>query len=112
MSKELKDFNLVCKISELKDSIGQRFLVNDIDVAIFKVDGEVYALNNFCPHKLMPKIYEGNVENGCVICPLHGWQFNLKTGKLHNGVTGLDSYEVKIDNDDVYVKVYEKKLNW
>ncbi|PID59845.1 MAG: nitrite reductase [Ignavibacteriae bacterium] len=112
MNKELNDFKLVCKVSELTDATGQRFLINDVDVALFKVEGKIYALNNFCTHKLMPKIYEGNIEDGYVICPLHGWQFNLKDGKLHNGTTALDTYETKIIDDDVYVKTYDKKLNW
>ena len=49
------------------------------DLALFLLDGEVYALDNECPHKGGP-LGEGVVENGCVLCPLHGWAFDVKTG--------------------------------
>lgn len=112
MTKELNGFEKVCRLSDLQETIGQRFIINDVDVAIFKVNGEVYALNNICPHQHASIIYDGFVDNGCVICPAHGWEFKLKDGKMHTGGSGLDPYEVKIINEDVYVKVYEKDIDW
>lgn len=105
-------FTRLCKINELREKIGKRFIVNNVEVALFKVDGEIYALNNICPHQHSPLIYDGFIEEGCVVCPAHGWMFDLKTGKMKTGSNGLDSYEVKIINDDVYVKVFQKKFNW
>ncbi|MEN8193992.1 MAG: Rieske (2Fe-2S) protein [Bacteroidota bacterium] len=112
MSEKLEGFEKVCSVSDLQEKIGKRFMINDVDVALFKVDGEIYALNNICPHQHASIIYDGFVEEGCVICPAHGWEFNLKDGKMHTGGSGLDSYEVKIIDDDIYVKVYESKVNW
>jgi nitrite reductase/ring-hydroxylating ferredoxin subunit len=105
-------FFKVCKYSDLKENIGQRFFVDNVDVAIFKVEGKVYALANVCLHQKAAIIYEGFVEDGIVTCPAHGWQFELKTGKVPFGISGLASYEVEIINDDVYVKVFKKQLNW
>ncbi len=108
----LEGFYKICKYSELKEKIGRRFFVNDVDVALFKVDGEVYALANMCIHQKAAIIYDGFIEDHKVVCPAHGWQFDLKTGKVPGAVKGLDPYEVKIVGDDVYVKVYSKKLRW
>jgi len=112
MNVELDGFTKVCKISELKESIGKRFLVEDTEIAVFKVDEQVFALQNHCPHQHTALIYDSFIEDGYVICPVHGWEFNLIDGKMRTGRKGLDSYEVKIINDDVYVNVIEKKLNW
>ncbi|MEW5843222.1 MAG: Rieske 2Fe-2S domain-containing protein [Bacteroidota bacterium] len=109
---EFQGFTKVCKYSNLKEKIGQRFIVNEIDVAVFKVDGKVYALSNMCLHQKAFIIYDGFVDDGKVTCPAHGWQYDLKTGIVAGGIKGLDVYEVKIHNDDVFVKVFEKKLNW
>ena len=57
-------------------------------------------------------MYDGFIEEGKVICPAHGWQFDLKTGKIPEGITGLDSYEVKIIQNEVYMKVFKKEFKW
>jgi nitrite reductase/ring-hydroxylating ferredoxin subunit len=105
-------YTKICKVSELKEGQGKRFLVKDIDVALFKVDGEVYALKNICPHQHTALIYDGYIEEDCVVCPAHGWMFNLKTGKQPTGAKGLDSYPVKIIDGEVFAHVNAKELKW
>jgi nitrite reductase/ring-hydroxylating ferredoxin subunit len=112
MMNESDGFFKVCKFSDLKEKTGKRFFVNDVDVALFKVDGEIHALSNMCIHQKAAIIYDGFIEEGRVTCPAHGWQFDLRTGRIPNGIKGLDHYDVKIIDDDVYVKVYERKLRW
>jgi len=110
--KKCDGFVKVCKDSELKEKIGRRFFVDDVDVALFKVDGQIYALNNVCIHQKAAIIYDGFIEDGKITCPSHGWQFNLKTGKVPHGIKGLDSYEVKVIGDEIFVKVFKKELRW
>ena len=112
MTEELEGFEKICKLTDIQEKIGKRFMINDIDIAVFKVDGEIYALNNICPHQHASIIYDGFVDNGCVICPAHGWEFQLKNGKMHTGGSCLAPYEVKIINNNVYIKVYGKKVDW
>jgi NAD(P)H-dependent nitrite reductase small subunit len=109
---EEKEFKKVCKTSDLSEGFGRRFMIDDVDVAIFKVDGEIYALSNICPHQKAAIIHNGFLEDGKVVCPAHGWEFNLKDGCQHGGRRGLDSYEIKIENDDVFVKVFTRELDW
>ncbi len=105
-------FEKICHISDLKEKTGKRFFVNDTDIAVFKVDGEIFAVGNICPHQKTPLMFEGIIENCNVICPVHGWEFNLKDGTKPSGSKGLDTYKVNLINDFVYVKVLSKKLNW
>lgn len=105
-------YTRVCTVSELTENKGKRFLINDVEVAVFKVNGEVYILNNTCPHQHTSVIYDGFIERDCVVCPAHGWMFNLKTGKLPTGARGLDSYQVKTIDDEVFAIIKPKKLNW
>lgn len=106
------DYFFICDYDTLKENEGQRFYINDTDIAVFKVEGEIFAVSNICPHQQASKIYEGFVENKCVVCPLHGWTFNLSDGKLHNGSKGLDTYDVKIEDRKVFGKIKSKTLNW
>ena len=48
-------------------------------IAIFRVDGELLAIDGMCAHQGGP-IAQGNVAHGCVTCPWHGWQYELATG--------------------------------
>ena len=109
---ELEGFTKVCAIEDLKEKQGKRFFINDEEIAVFKIDGEISALNNICPHQHTALIYDGFIENGFVVCPAHGWMFNLKTGRMPTGGRGLDSYPVKIIDGNVFIKVIKKKLNW
>jgi NAD(P)H-dependent nitrite reductase small subunit len=106
------DFKKICKLSELLENQGKRFIINDIDVAVFKINGEVFAINNVCPHQHTALLYDGFIENSCVVCPAHGWMFDIRTGKQPSGSSGVDSYPVIVENDEVYVLVKTKELKW
>lgn len=112
-------FYRVCSVLELSEKEGKRFIVpsadnsnDEVEIAIFKVDGEIFALSNICPHQHTALIYDGFIEDNCVVCPAHGWKFDLRTGNQPNGRKGLDKYQVKIEGGEVYVSAQSKKINW
>jgi NAD(P)H-dependent nitrite reductase small subunit len=110
--ESIEGFTKLCKYDELKEKSGKRFFVDDVEIALFKVNNEVFALSNICPHQKTHLMHEGFIEDDKVICPIHGWQFELSTGNLAPDRKGLDSYEVKIIGDEIYVKVIKKELKW
>ena len=55
--------------------------VDGVDVAVFNLDGEFYAIEDICPHD-GGDIASGNVEENEIICPRHGARFCIKTGKV------------------------------
>ena len=105
-------FEFICKYSDLKDLQGKRFIIGETEIAVFKINNEIYALNNICPHQRTALIYDGLIEDGCVVCPAHGWKFDLRTGRKPSGSRGLDSYRVKIVDGDIFAQVISKGLNW
>lgn len=105
-------FLKVCKLNDLKEGTGKRFFIDDVEIALFLINSNVYALSNICPHQKTHLMHEGFIEEGMVVCPLHGWKFDLKTGNLAPGRKGLDSFETILRNDDVYVKIVKKDLKW
>lgn len=114
-----ESYTKLCKLSDLKDRQGKRIIIDNpvgsgrvIEIAVFKIDGEVFAISNICPHQHTTVIYDGFIEEGYVVCPAHGWMFNLKTGKQPTGARGLDAFPVKIINDEVYAFVKAKELKW
>ncbi len=106
------EYNKICKLSELTENQGKRFIINDVEIAVFKIKTEVFVVSNICPHQHTALIYDGFIEDGCVVCPAHGWMFNLRTGKQPSGASGLKSFPVKIINNEVYSLVQKKELKW
>jgi ferredoxin-nitrite reductase len=49
------------------------------EMAVFKSNGRLYGIQNICPHE-GGQLCNGWIEGGEVVCPLHGYKFDLKTG--------------------------------
>lgn len=73
------DFYPVAKIGDLPPGTCQSVELQDHGIALFNLDGDIYALDNTCPHAGGP-LGEGTVEGDLVECPWHGWKFHIKTG--------------------------------
>ncbi|MFC0385337.1 anthranilate 1,2-dioxygenase ferredoxin subunit AndAb [Muricoccus vinaceus] len=54
-------------------------VVDGLPVALFRVEGEVFALHDLCSHG-HARLSEGFVEDGCVECPLHQGLVDIRTG--------------------------------
>ncbi len=66
--------------------------------------GKFGCLDNKCPHQGGP-LGEGSIENGLLRCPWHGWDYDPLNGKAPGFDDGVDSFEVEIREDGVYVGV-------
>lgn len=77
---------------------GRIFRVHDIDVAIFRTrDGKVFATQSLCPHRGGP-LADGLVGAGKVVCPLHGYMFDLATGQsAESSCAHLRTYPVVLN---------------
>ncbi len=85
----------LCDLDELEEGRGKYVEIGGFQIAVFLDAGEVYALDNTCPHAGAP-MAAGWVENGCAVCPRHSWAFRLDTGDLRDmpGVT-LKTYKLR-----------------
>lgn len=77
--KMRNEFFTIALLSDVSESRGLTVRVGEREVALFNVVGQIYALDGRCPHR-GGSLGEGTVENGTVFCPLHGWQFDVKSG--------------------------------
>lgn len=58
---------------------GRAVMLGGKEIAIFNLVGRFLAIENRCPHKGGP-LADGIVSGSTVVCPLHGWRFDLETG--------------------------------
>lgn len=77
------------------------------ECAVFNSNGCYYAVGSMCPHQ-NALLDHAPSQNGIVTCLRHGYRFDLKTGDcLTIGGYGLPTYETKVEDDTLYVMVWE-----
>ena len=111
----------VCALEDLPETGGLAVEANGEFVALFRLpDRSVAALNDACPHAGAP-LSDGHLEpGGCgdggddggggatVVCPLHAWRFDCRTGQWCDAPAGkvrVETYPVKVENGRVLVAV-------
>lgn len=88
-------------ITAIPPGEGRTFQVNAERIAVFHTrGGEVFATQAQCPHRDGP-LADGLLGGHVLICPLHAWKFDLRTGEAlasagHEGCR-LKTYPVRID---------------
>jgi len=76
----------VIRADEIKEGTAKLVRVNNEEIAVFKHKGQLCAMQNACPHE-GGQLSAGWIEDGAVVCPLHGYQFDLKTGACATDAT-------------------------
>jgi NAD(P)H-dependent nitrite reductase small subunit len=104
-------FEFACLISDIPDNRGKLIIREKDEIALFRLNGTVYAISNICPHEMSPLLSAGVVDHDAltVTCPLHGWIFSIPTGEHVGASGGIPIYAVKIDGDEVWVS--ERRIN-
>lgn len=93
--------------SELKPDRVMTVTAGHKDVCLTHWKGEIKALNNKCPHQGGP-LGEGSIENGLLRCPWHGWDFCPHGGSSGDFDDGLETYDLKIEGDAIFVGLEEE----
>ena len=100
---EKSDFVKVCEVSEIDDNRAKIFTVSGERVAIFKYEGKLSAVNNFCRHQGGP-LGEGKVIDGCITCPWHGYQYLPHNGQSPPPFTEkVETYKLKLEGNEVWI---------
>ena len=99
----MANFVKVCKTTDVKAGCGRSIEINGKPLALFNVDGGFYAINDVCGHRGGP-LGEGELDGKTVICPWHGWRYNVTTGE-NELVPELptEKYDVTVDGEDILV---------
>lgn len=91
-------------INDFNHQVG--VLIKGHRYALFKVDGEVYATDDICPHEYS-LLSEGEIWDGEVYCVKHGSRFDIKTGKVKSfpATRNVKTYPAKVEGTDVLIEV-------
>jgi nitrite reductase (NADH) small subunit len=83
----------------------KEFLCGGKTLCVARINGTISAIDNVCLHEGGP-LSEGVIENGKIVCPWHGWEYDLATGQTGDNPTDkVDVYPIKLEGGDVFVDV-------
>ncbi len=101
-------FHKVAETKNLAPGQGMAVEVGGNKIALFNVDGTFYAIGDTCTHRGGP-LSEGTLEGSTLICPWHGANFDVRTGKnlTPPAPAEVTSYNVRVEGDDVEVEIPE-----
>ena len=95
-----------CSLGQVKE--GQLFglTINDKKILLANLKGKIHATDLICTHA-DADLSTGFLSEEGVRCPLHLSVFNLENGTPQNlpAETSLKVYNVKIDNNEIYVEI-------
>lgn len=96
---------LVATRAQVPDGCMRRVTRGEQSWVLFNDGGEIVAAADVCPHKGAP-LSAGEFEDGVVVCPLHGWEFDVRSGECVSMPEwpGLERANVTVDGELVYLE--------
>ncbi len=107
---EIDEWQTVCQIDDLVDNLGVCALINNKQIAIFRLSGsdELYAVDNYDPFSnanVLSRGMCGDLRGQAVVAsPIYKHHFNLKTGHcLEDDSVKIPVYPVRVVDSNVQV---------
>lgn len=101
----MNDWIRVCATNELLPGEFQVAWDGDTAIAVFNIDGELYALEDVCTHD-GGELAGGPIEGFEIECPRHGARFDLRTGEALCAPAYLPTakFPVKVEDGAVWTR--------
>jgi nitrite reductase/ring-hydroxylating ferredoxin subunit len=92
--------------AELDEGAMKGIELGDLQIAIYNVEGEIYATDNICTHAFA-LLTDGFLDGDVIECPLHGGCFKIKTGEGMGAPISEDikTYPVRMVGDTIEINI-------
>jgi nitrite reductase/ring-hydroxylating ferredoxin subunit len=74
------------------------------EIAVFRVEEQVHAFENACPHEGNPLI-EGELLGPTLTCAYHGWRFDLDTGACLYGDEAARRFPAELRDGEIWIRL-------
>ncbi len=100
------EFVRVARSGQIPDGYVRRFFAGELEMAVARLHGKVYATSNYCTH-LDCLLSSGRLVDDGIGCSCHGSVFDLETGEaIYPPATiPIRTYPVREENGEIYVGV-------
>ena len=85
----------IAEVDDVAPGAGRAFEVDCFSIAVFNVDGKLYAIDDSCPHQ-GSSLAAGRLEGYVVICRSHGMKVNVTAGRQQPG-SGMNVRSFPLD---------------
>lgn len=94
------------KLADIPDDDVIGITLNGHPIALYKIEGEVFATDNICTHG-QALLSDGFLEDGEIECPLHQGRFCVKSGKaMCEPLTAdIPTYSTRVDGEEVLLLI-------
>ena len=97
------------KIYDIEEKCGKSVFINGQNIAVFKYDDKLSAVDNVCKHQMGP-LSEGKIIDECITCPWHGYQYKSQDGQSPPPFKEkLKTYELKVIDENIFVNPIPKE---
>jgi nitrite reductase (NADH) small subunit/3-phenylpropionate/trans-cinnamate dioxygenase ferredoxin subunit len=101
----MAEFQVVGRVGDVAEGASKTVVVGNKLLALFCQEGRYYAIDDVCPH-MGASLSGGQVEDGIVTCPWHGWRFRLADGVwADNPRLKIGCYPVRVVGTEIQVQV-------
>lgn len=94
----------VALAQDVPEGTSTHIKVGKRDIALFHTEGEFFALSNLCRHAFGP-LAEGFLDGYHVMCPWHGWRYDVRDGSTDHPNANVKTYDVRDHDGYVFVVV-------
>jgi len=101
----MSDWISVAKVEELPPGARRIVDVADVQIAVFNLGGEFYAIEDVCTHDYAP-LADAKLEGDEIICPRHGARFCIRTGavKAPPAYEAIATFPVRVHQGMIQVR--------
>ncbi len=98
-------FTKVATRGDIPEGTGKTVEAGGRKIALFNLEGSFYAIDNTCKHRGGP-LGEGELDGRNVVCPWHGWEYDVTTGKnVDDENIRLACFAVRLEGDDILLEL-------
>jgi nitrite reductase/ring-hydroxylating ferredoxin subunit len=112
MDQEKKAWVHAGKVEDFPEGEKVERILDRRRVLLLRQQGKWYGFEALCPH-MSRSLRNSRVEGDVLECIWHNMRFNIETGAVvyesgFIGIPDLKVYEIKIEKEDVYVKIEDE----
>ncbi len=103
-------FQALEKLINLHDGYSRTFKIDNLQLLLRQDNGQLYLIGATCPHRGHP-LAEADIDGNTIECPLHGYRFDLATGRAVHiteaACSSLKAFELIYEGNEVGVMIEE-----
>ena len=105
----MAEFVTVGRSDEVEEGQAASFAVKDDEVAVARVDGDLYAFSDICTHRGCNLASGGEIDGLTIECECHGSVFNMETGEVVSppATEPIATFQVREAEGDIQVAAGE-----